>query len=391
VGGPSIEGHAEPGFGGVADAFRANLAAGLDGGAGLCVYAGGRQVLNLAGSAEGAGAFGLDSLLGVASCTKGAAAVVVHRLVEQGILDLDAPVCRYWPEFSEGDKEAVTLRWVMSHRAGVPFPSPEVRRPGGSLLEDCTRSELIGASRPWWEPGSKYAYHAVTYGTILGEVVRRVAGKSLGALFAEQVAQPLGLRFWVGAPESVLEHISAPDPVPASTVDAAALAGAGLAPDSLAGRLVLDLVAVVDEVIEIETSPRPERRREWFGREVPASNGVADASALARLYGACMGELDGIRALSPETVAAATEDQTAGVPHAGVGEGGAFGLGFQLPPEANAIGPGCFGHDGLGGRVGLASPSTGIAVGFVCTRLWMDSVQPDPRWATLRRAILDAS
>lgn len=304
----------------------------------------------------------VEALTTVASCTKGVVAICVLMLAERGALPVDAPVSDYWPEFG---KPAMTVRHVLSHRAGLPYLDPD---PGLTGLDRMTGPGLLRAleqAEPWWEPGTAYAYHPVTYGTILAEVVRRVTGMTLGAWFAAHVAGPLGLEYWIGLPAELDDRVvpgvweSGRDPWQES---AAAPAEGDFARRRRAANAA-----------QPPMEPAPADRRAYYGAEVPASLGITNARSLARLYAAVIGEVDGIRLLAPETVAAACVPQTDGVPAMQEDDDARFGLGFQLPsPGMPSISPSTFGHSGAGGRVGLADPSHGIAAAFVCTDLRED-------------------
>jgi CubicO group peptidase (beta-lactamase class C family) len=142
-----------------------------------------------------------DTVVGVASTTKGATAMCAHLLVQRGQLDLDAPVIRYWPEFGAAGKEKIPVRWLLSHQAGLPYVDTPV-----TFEEACAWDPLIRAlevQKPLWTPGTEHLYHAMTYGFLVGEVVRRITGRSLGTFFAEEIARPLGLSAWIGLPEEI--------------------------------------------------------------------------------------------------------------------------------------------------------------------------------------------
>lgn len=362
------------------DAFAAGQASDAAGGAQLCVYRNGRAVVDLWTGRDGGRDYSADTLTVVMSCTKGATAICANRLAERGALDVEAPVARYWPEFAGGGKGDVTLAHCLSHTAGLPT-FPMASGVTAHDLADWTRcTDILAAAAPLWMPGAHGSYHAVTYGFLVGEVIRRVTGKSVGRHFAEEIAGPLGLDFWIGLPDAqqarVAPHLPQP-PRPFREVFRAA----GVDVDHpVMAEILAGFDAITDTVDFINT---PEGR----AAELPAANGVANARALAKLYAACIGEVDGVRLLQLETVEKARTSRTKHLamlpPMAKLprppGEG--FGLGFELPSPVNPmLGIGSFGHAGAGGRLGFAHPESGIAAGFACNAMLWDNVAPDPRW-----------
>ena len=214
----AIAGRADPGFEGVEEAFRRNFSEHGEVGAACCLYVDGRPVVDLWGGQADAVSgrpWREDTLVLVFSASKGATAVCVNLLAERGELDLDAPVARYWPEFAEGGKGEIPVRWVLSHRAGIPAIDTELTREEVFAWDPVV--EAIAAHEAHWEPGSAHGYHARTYGWILGEVVRRITGESLGRFFAREVAKPLGLDFYIGLPEALEPRVATLYPPPEPT------------------------------------------------------------------------------------------------------------------------------------------------------------------------------
>ena len=206
-----VQGHVEEGWGKVADAFRANFE-GNPGevGAACCVYADGRPVVDLWGGLadrEANRPWNKDTIVAVASTTKGATAICAHLLVQRGELDLDAPVVKYWPEFGAAGKEQIPVRWLLSHQVGLPVIDGPL-----TFEEACAWDPVIRAleaQKPEWEPGTEHVYHSMTFGFLVGEIVRRITGKSLGTFFADEVAAPLGLSAWIGLPEEQEGRVAA--------------------------------------------------------------------------------------------------------------------------------------------------------------------------------------
>jgi CubicO group peptidase (beta-lactamase class C family) len=369
----------------VRDAFAA-AQADDPGGAQLCVYRYGKPMVDIWAGRDVAHdrPYDGDTLTVVMSCTKGATAIVANRLAAQGKLDLEAPVARYWPEFAANGKEEITVAHCLSHTAGLPtFPmASRITARDLANWERCT--SVLAAAAPLWEAGKHGSYHAVTHGFLAGEVIRRVTGKSVGAIFAEEIAGPLGLDFWIGLPGAQQSRVAPHIPQPARPFREVFKAAGVDIDHPVMAEIFAGFDAIADAVDFINT---PEGRTP----EIPAANGVANARALARMYAACIGAVDGLRLLDPGTVDRARTSRTkdlAPLPplaHLPRPPGEGFGLGFELPGPVNPMaGPGSFGHAGAGGRLGFASPESGIAAGFACNSMLWDNVVPDPRWAWVK-------
>jgi CubicO group peptidase (beta-lactamase class C family) len=369
-------GFAEPGFGAVADAFQANFADRGDVGAAVCVYVDGRPVVDLwAGMADReAGRPWEDNTLAlVFSTTKGITAGIVHLLVERGELDVDAPVARYWPEFAANGKEGITVRWVLGHRAGLAAVDGDLTLDDVLGWDGVVRA--IAAQAPNWEPGSKHGYHARSYGWILGEVVRRVTGRSIGQFFADEIAGPAGLDFHIGTGAGDVERVARlypPEPDPKVRAAMEAFMG----PETMLGR-------VLSGPSNLFAYDNRWNRPEFLAAEMPSSNGTGTARAVARFYAACVGEVDGFRLIGPDTLARACEVQSSG-PDAVIGLPMSFGLGWMVPAPGG--GPGSFGHAGAGGSLGLADPVRGYSLGYVMNQMQL-GVTGDDRSTSLVAAV----
>lgn len=371
-----VDGLVAPGFEPVRDAFIENFESRGDVGAACCVYVRGEPVVDLCGGTtgqgDGASPYTGRTLQLVASATKGALAICAHRLVEQGALDLDAPVAKYWPEFGVAGKERLPVRSLLSHDAGLPVVDSEMTL--DDLLDWDSITGALAESHPVWEPGSAHGYHALTFGWLVGEVVSRVAGCSPGQFFASEVAGPLGLDMHIGLPESEHHRVSPLNPAPPPPP--------GTEPDPLTARL-LDPASLAHRAFFVSTGLLASLNlpRVW-SVELPAGNGMATAHALARMYAACIGEVDGVRLLSPDTVGAASLSQAAG-PDLVTGYETRYGLGFQLPfPVRPMAGEDSFGHYGLGGSVGFANTRLGFAFGYTVNQMG-PSLPADPRSVAL--------
>jgi CubicO group peptidase (beta-lactamase class C family) len=379
---PEVGGEVAPGFEPVRDAFAANLAAGLEVGAGVCVHLGGEKVVDVWGGAferDGSGTYDGDTLQVVYSTTKGAPAVCVAMLVDRGEIDYDASVADYWPEFAAAGKGDITVAQLMSHQAGLPVT--EVVQPLEEILRWDPVVEALAAQAPMWEPGTAYGYHAITYGYLAGELVRRVTGLSLGRFFAAEVAEPLGLDFWIGLPESEEHRVTPMIPPPRPTREEAAVLAETMGPGTLGGRAVM-----LNDAFLGAHGKMTWNTRAVHGAEVPGANGITNARSLSRMYAACIGEVDGVRLLSPEVVERASTRQTSGLDRCLAMEM-PFGLGFVVHgPLIPMGGPGSFGHPGAGGSLGFANPATGVAFGYAMNKMEA-SMLGDGRAAALIAAV----
>ncbi|MGC5342880.1 serine hydrolase domain-containing protein [Streptomyces sp. DT171] len=366
-----INGEVAARFEPVREAFAANFARREDIGAAVCVYQDGRPVVDLwAGVADPdtGRPWERDTLQLVYSATKGATAAAAHLLAQRGALDLDAPVAEYWPEFAANGKAEIPVRWLLSHQAGLVALDQPV--PLAEALAWHPMAAALAAQRPQWAPGTAHGYHGRTWGWLVGEVIRRVSGRSPGRIFAEEIAAPLGLDFFIGLPPGERDRVSRmvyrkPDvdltTVPEESVpeNLRDLVAAWRDPNSLSNRTY-----TVTEPANIDfDSPDVQ------AAELPSSNGIGTARGLARMYAALIGEVDGVHVLSPETLASATEEQASGRDQVMVVPS-RFSSGFMLPTEGVPMtGPAAFGHTGRGGSLGFADPQRGIGFGYVMNHI----------------------
>jgi CubicO group peptidase (beta-lactamase class C family) len=392
-----ISGVVEPGFERVRDAFEANFADHGEVGASACVYVDGQCVVDLAGGERTDGTpYDESTLQLVFSSTKGATAACAHLLAQRGELDLHAPVATYWPEFAARGKGDVPVSWLLSHKVGLP--DTEARLSYEQMLDWDTVAAALADSAPLWEPGTQHGYHAVTYGWLVGEVVRRVSGRSLGEFFAEEVAGPLGLEFWIGLPDEQVDRVSKlipmapPEGLPMMAAEEGTGGGDGsapkgliemldmlLGPGNLAGRaLAAPGGASADQ--DVWNDPRT------WAAQIPAANGITNARGLARMYAGLVGEVDGVRLLDEATLNAAIEPQVEG-PDAVLVFPIPFALGFMRHSDMSPmLGGRSFGHYGAGGSVGLADPERRIAVGYAMNQMHF-GLAGDPRTAALLAAV----
>jgi CubicO group peptidase (beta-lactamase class C family) len=371
-----IEGTVAPGFEKARDAFAANFARGdayQDLGASLSVHRAGRSVVDLWGGyrdAAGTVPWMRDTLINVWSTTKGITALALGMLADRKLISYTDPVAKYWPEFAQNGKAQVTIAQMLSHQAGLPgFVEPTTLSDFYDWEAVCGR---LARQAPMWEPGTKNSYHAMTYGFLAGEVVRRVTMKSVGRFVHDEIAKPLGVDMFIGLDASEDRRVAEQIP-PAGQVDLAAL---GLPAEALA--------ALTNPALDAGVA----NTRAWRAAEVPAGNGHASAAALSRIYGALAdgGAVDGQRLISTEGIARMTEVQT-GRADLLLGFEPCWAMGFAT----NKIGvygpnPRSFGHSGWGGSFGCADPDAKIGIGFVMNRMGADLVG-DPRANGLCAAI----
>jgi CubicO group peptidase (beta-lactamase class C family) len=375
-----------PGFEPVRDVFEDNFRTRDDVGAAVSAYVDGEKVVDLwGGEARPGRPWQEDTLALSFSVGKGIVAFVAQLLAERGQLDVDAAVAEYWPEFAQNGKEAVTVRQVLTHTAGVPswpeyWNTVSLDRPA-SYLDLGAIAAALAAAPLTWEPGTRFGYHSTTYGWLMGEIVRRITGKTLGAFFHEEVAVPLGLDMYVGVPESELDRIALLVPDPTSDSDEVY--------EMINYRSSIGQVAFIGPEKRFGAAIRDTYNSpEMWRAENPAANPVGDARSLARFYAllANGGELDGVRLVSREsidrhtTVVVDDQDSLWGT-HFRVGLGYMRSCGwYQMGPND------AFGHAGLGGAVGWADPDRNVSFGYVMNRLVL-ALETDARVVALYDAL----
>ncbi|MFF9112146.1 serine hydrolase domain-containing protein [Streptomyces sp. NPDC014805] len=382
---PQVHGHCDPRFTAVREAFEENFRQRGELGAAVAVTVGSVTVVDLWGGWADAARtrpWERDTVVNVWSTTKGPVALAAHLLADRGLLDLDAPVARYWPEFAAAGKEGVLVRHLLSHRAGLAG----LREPH-SFEELCgweLTTRRLAATEPWWEPGTRSGYHALTYGFLVGEVVRRVTGMLPGAFLRKEVTGPLGIDFTIGLPEEEAHR-------------AAELVHAPARPDSEQGAVFAQLApAALAALTNPPVGAAQANTARWRAAEIPAANGHGTARAVAALYGilAGRGAYGDARVLSAEAAERVREGQGACrdlVLGAGFAHETEVGLGLWLSGPNGSYGPNpkAFGHDGFGGSCGLADPEAGVSLGYVMNRMG-PHIADDPRKTALVDALYGA-
>ena len=391
-----IEGSCAGGWEKVEEVFRNSFATRGELGAGLCVMQGGEVVVDLAGGwsdESKARSFSPNDLTLVFSTTKAMTALTAHVLAHRGLLDLNAPVAHYWPEYAANGKAATTVAMLLNHSAGVPgFREP--LKPEAYLDPDYMANR-IAAEAPFWEPGTHNGYHLMNFGWMVGEVVRRVSGRTLGSYFRDEIAKPLNADFWIGLPEaeqSRVVDLTAPPPPkpgdpmpeiltnlfanPTSTSALAVINGAGFSPDAVdeaSGALMMN-------------------SRKAHAVEIGAAGGVGNARGVAKVY-ASLGSDD---LLSRDYVAKMSQTASRTMRDAVLLIPTHFALGFMKSMdnrdrpfgdiESFIIGESAFGHVGMGGSFGFYDRDADLAVGYTMNRLG-SGILVNPRG----QALIDAA
>jgi CubicO group peptidase (beta-lactamase class C family) len=388
-----VAGEVASGFEPVREAFEKAQATD-EGGAQLAVYRHGRLVVDLWTGSDPIGGrpFTGDSMTILMSVSKGLVATCANLLRERGILDVDAPVARYWPEFAAAGKDRITVAHLLSHRAGLSEFDPDAGIIDFLDWDRCVTS--LAEMAPLWEPAAYFRYHPLTHGYLIGEVIRRATGVTVGRFFATEIAEPLGLDLGIGLHESE-EHRFVPQftrtPAPTAAEITAQFTEAGVDTTTRLAR------AVTNSVLTLNKSMGDLNARPAHAVELPAVNGIGNARSLARMYAATIGDVDGVRLLGPDTVDHATVQLNDGLgappPMDLLPDNSPMraALGWELSRGMTPmLGEGSFGHAGAGGRIGFAHPSLGVAVGYVCTNMaWDTTTGADPRWVPWTAALHD--
>ena len=361
-----------PDFAGVQEEFERNFADRGEIGASVCVTIDGETVVDLWGGTFNPASgreWDRDTVGVVWSCTKGAVALCAHILASRGKLDFNAPVAEYWPEFGKNGKQDVPVRYLLCHQAGLAaFREPI---PEGAFCDWDYIVDRLAEMEPLWEPGTRNGYHALTFGHLVGEVVRRIDGRSLGTFFADEVAGPLGLDFWIGLPEEIEPRVAATIPAdPPGPGDALpSFYAAGMTdPTSVASMVLMNSGGAL--------FPGAIDTREYHAAEFPAANGITNARGLAGMYralatgGGGLIDPDAIPAMG-RVIAATSRDATMLVPTR-------WALGFHVgmdnrhlpPPDDGSflLPDSAFGHSGMGGSLGFADPAARLSFGYTMNK-----------------------
>lgn len=388
-----IGGGVDDGYGKVADAFRANFAAGKEVGAALAVYRDGIKVVDLWGGYRNGVTkepWQRDTLVNMFSTTKGVSALTVAHAVSTGLLDYDARVCDYWPEFAQQGKETVTVRQLLAHQAGLCAldPNPTLQ----DVADPERLSPILASQKPAWRPGTRHGYHAITIGWYQSELIRRTdpRGRTLGRFLADEIAGPMGLDVHIGLPASVdrdrvayVHNWKRPESLLHVHQMPLGFLGAALNPVGLTAR-------AVSVPSDVNAFNGDYNRDEVRGVEIPSANGIGNARAVAQLYGAAA-TADTRLGLTETTIAelrAPARNPSGGVRDKVLRVDSEYSLGFCKPLPHFVFGSSnqAFGTPGFGGSFGFADPETGIGFAYTMNRLGFHLLS-DPRELRVRQVL----
>jgi CubicO group peptidase (beta-lactamase class C family) len=363
-----IGGSVAAGWEPVKEAFEKNFELGEDVGASAAVYHRGVKVVDIWGGSFDESArrpYDDSTLQLVFSTTKGIAAIAIAMCVQRGLIAYDEKVATYWPEFAAHGKADATVAQLLSHQCGLIAPDAAVTL--ADALDWKTITVMLADTKPDWPIGSGHGYHALTFGWLAGELIRRTDGRTPGQFVADEIAGPLGVDLWIGLPEELEPRVSPiiGRPLNADDLDPAvkAMIEMFLGPDTRGGKALFLKGAFAEE--------GSFNRRDVHAAEIPAANGISNAASLAKVYAATMAPVDGVQLLSNETrnVARATVTP-AGEPDLCLIMPTTFGMGFMTHGVFTPYsGPGSFGHSGAGGSNAFAQPERDLAVAYVMNKM----------------------
>ena len=378
-----LSGYCDPRFAAIEEQLSKAIESGFDTGASVAIEYQGEMVVNLWGGykdRQKTQPWLEDTIVNVFSTTKAITATCILQLVERGKLDLNAPVSDYWPEYGCNGKEATKVSDFLCHRAAMhgfqgTFPQFDYR--------DWDKwTETLAAQAPFRTPGTTQGYHALTYGWLVGELIRRVDGRSTGTYFREEIAQPLGLDFHIGLDDDAIARCG--DILVDSQPKPWALMALTVMPDLFLPaqlRHVKKLLRMGDMKVAFSSKAiSPDgiemNTEEWRQAEIPSANGHGTAAALAKLFGVLStgGERDGHKIMDPATLKLATTPLSEGPDTVIFGAPIRFGVGYDLGLGTTTIGSAphpdrLFGHCGVGGTVAFGDPEHGLGYGFLCNRM----------------------
>ncbi|MVZ99515.1 serine hydrolase [Actinomadura sp. LD22] len=364
----TVQGHCDPAFAAVRDAFERHFADGRELGAAVAVYAGDRKVVDLWGGVADhrtGRPWAADTPCFGFSCTKAVTAAAALLLAERGAYEVDGPVTAWWPEFGEHGKDGATAAHLLSHQAGLPaFDRPVSAE---EAADPKALADLLAAQKPEWTPGEAHGYHALTYGWLAGEIVRRLSGKTVGAFAKEEFTS--GLDMWIGAPDEVIARA-------AKMTAKGRVSGGADGPKGASGDILKRLAAAYgdpqSQTNRALNNPQPGKggynnpvvlRAGW-----PSAGMLATAPAFAGFYR----DLVAGRILRPDTLREAMRRRVSG-PDRTLIVDSSFGLGFMRPSQTYYVPKiareTAFGHTGAGGSIGLGDPDAGLALAYLPNRM----------------------
>ena len=362
-----VKGAVAPGFELLGEAFAGALATSHRHGGALHVRVDGEVVANLwGGNASADQPWQHDTPSVIFSCTKGLVSVLAGELVREGRLDLDAPVSAYWPEFAAHGKGSMPVRWLFTHRAGLPAVRKDLQP--ADVLDWDRMVEVLAEEEPLLQPGDIHQYHALTFGWLAGEIVRRISGTGVDEFFAQRITRPLGVEAWIGVPESELARVAQlyvasqpPEPLP------------------LPPHVNPELASINERAMTLGSAVSPDLATENVGFNsdqlrravIPGAGGIATAQALATIWSATVSDAEQIRLLNDDVIADMSREQSAGQPAVPLpGPWPRWGTGFMLSSEVRPfLTDASFGHDGLGGQVAFADPEHKVGFAYLTNDL----------------------
>ncbi|MFX0076423.1 MAG: serine hydrolase domain-containing protein [Candidatus Hermodarchaeota archaeon] len=360
-------------------AFEKNFDLGLEVGASFAVSLNGELVVDLWGGYRDAAKtkpWEKDTIVNVFSTTKVMTALCIHILVDKGLVDVKAPVSKYWPEFAQSNKENVLVKHLLSHSAGLPGFDENI--PNEALYDWERIVNMLAAQKPWWRPGTKIGYHMTTFGYLLGELVRRVTGKSLGDFFRENVAVPLKIDFHIGLSEEYDSRVA----------DI-------ITPEEVFAKWQIILTKLLfKKSIKVFYNPNIENvdfnSRAWRAAEIPSGNGHGNARSIAEVGSilACEGMYDEKEILSSSTVRNAIEPQISGRDVIMMYRPAKFGWGLGLVDKKYYLGPHTFGWGGAGGSLCVMDIEKRLSIAYAMNKMYMKG--DDPRTLPIFKAVWDA-
>lgn len=372
VDGIRLHGRYDSAFASVVDEFVNNFATRNEVGGSVCLSVDGKQRLDLWGGhvdEARSAPWREDTVSVVFSCTKGATALCAHLLIDRGLLDLQAPVAKYWPTFAHGAKEKTTVTMMLNHSAGLPAFREPIKQ--GGYYDWDYMIERLEKEEPFWEPGTRNGYHMISFGWVVGELVRRASGKSLGAFFRDEVAEPLGLDYWIGLPEAIEPRVSRMIPFrPDKTAPISDFTAAILADRNSIQALAL-----------LNSGGHSSESRAAHAAEIGGGGGISNARGLAGMYRplANGGIENAKQFIGNDTIVRMSQVSMATQRDATLLIPTRFGLGFMKSMDNRArsagntdsaiLGEKAFGHVGAGGSIGFADPECHLAFGYSMNRM----------------------
>ncbi len=373
-----IEGICDKRFISAKNAFEKNFELGLEVGASFAVSLNGELVVDIWGGFSDSAKtkpWEKDTIVNVFSTTKVMTALCIYLLIDKGLIDVEAPVSKYWPEFAQANKEDVLVKHLLSHSAGLPGFDEEI--PVEALYDWDRIINLLAAQKPWWRPGTKIGYHMITFGYLLGELVRRVTGRSLGTYFRENIAEPLNIDFQIGISEDYDSRVANI-----------------ITPEKFFAKWQVILSKLfLRKTVKVFYNPNLEdvdfNSRAWRSAEIPSGNGHGNARSIAKVGSilACGGMYDKKKILSRSTVEEVIEPQISGRDIIMLFRPAKFGLGIGLLDNKFFIGPRSFGWGGAGGSLCVMDLEKKLSIGYAMNKMYIKG--EDPRTGPIFKAVWD--